>query len=67
VVDVRLPVEATVRLPEVTILLCLGFKIKLNAYNMCVYKLNLYTYHTENKYKLINIIISYIYYMNNVL
>jgi hypothetical protein len=43
------------------------FKAKLNAHSMCVQESSLHTYHAENGYRITNVTIYNIYYMNNVL
>jgi hypothetical protein len=39
-----------------------GFNIKSNAHSMCAQRSSLHTYHTENGYRITNIIIYNIYY-----
>jgi hypothetical protein len=34
-----------------------GFKAKLNAHSMCAQESSLHTYHTENGYRITNVII----------
>jgi hypothetical protein len=44
-----------------------GFKVKPNAHSMCAQESNFHIYRTENGYKITNVTIYNIYYMNNVL
>jgi hypothetical protein len=44
-----------------------GFKAKLNAHSMCAHESSLHTYRIENAYRITNVTIYNIYYMNNVL
>jgi hypothetical protein len=39
---------------------------KPNAYNMCAHESSLHTYRSENGYRITNVSVQYIYYMNNV-
>jgi hypothetical protein len=44
-----------------------GFKAKMNTHSMCAQESSFNTYCIENWYKIINVTIYSIYYMNNVL
>jgi hypothetical protein len=45
----------------------LSFKAKLNAHSMCAQESSLHTHRIENGYRITNVTIYSIYYMNNVL
>jgi hypothetical protein len=44
-----------------------SFKVKPNAHSMCAQESSLHTYHTKIEYRIANITIYYIYYMNSFL